>query len=127
MKTKLIPMIGLLLLLTACADDDTATTIPQGDRAEIIEVEFLYLESLPVQVRAVVKGNLPTPCHGVSNTVPSTPVDGKIVVEVTVTPPAEGVVCAQVIEPFEITIDLGSFALGDWTLELNGVDYGFTV
>jgi hypothetical protein len=126
MKKTLISLLALTLLLTACADDDTTTT-SGATRAEVTEVEFLYLESLPVQVRAVVRGNLPTPCHGLSPSSPERPADPRVVVEVTLTPPAADVVCAQVITPFEITIDLGSFAAGDWTLVLNGVEYSFTV
>lgn len=126
MKKTLISMLALTLLLTACADDDTTTT-SGATRAEVTEVEFLYLESLPVQVRAVVRGNLPTPCHSLSPSDPSEPANGKVIVELTLIAPPADISCAQVIEPYETTIDLGSFAAGNWTLILNGVEYSFTV
>ena len=36
-------------------------------------------------------------------------------------------VCIQVLEPFEITVDIGDFETGEYLLAVNGVDYAFTI
>ena len=58
--------------LGACAVDDsepgqssTTTSLAGGIEGPVFidSTEILYLESFPVQVRLVVRGSLPTPCH----------------------------------------------------------------
>ena len=36
-------------------------------------------------------------------------------------------VCTQVLQPFEQSIDVGSFTSGSYVLVVNGVDYPFTI
>lgn len=131
MKKSLLLGIALVLVVAACGDDetgDTPTTVPfvSGPTPTITDVSFAYLESLPVQVRATVTGDLPTPCHGLSTHV-APEADGQVAVVMTITQPPADVVCAQVITPFSETLDLGSFAPGDYTMLLGGVEYPFTV
>lgn len=136
MKKSLILAIALVFVVAACGDDDaidtTSTTdtpsVPfvSGQPPAITDVSFSYLESLPVQVRATVQGDLPTPCHGLSSHVGPL-ADGQVTVVMTVTQPDADTMCAQVITPFEETLDLGSFAPGDYVMLLGGVEYPFTV
>ena len=93
--------------------------------AYVESVEFLFLESDPVQVQAIVTGSLPTPCHvpawawdTVASTAPA------IIVYSTVDPE---VMCAQVLEPFEQTIPIGSFETGTHVLTVNGQPYPFDI
>lgn len=93
--------------------------------AFVEDVEFVFLESYPVQVRATITGNVPTPCHTAEASV-ADPVDGRIVVEVTSAAPADQM-CAQVLEPFELTVDVGDFETGDYAVVIDGVEYPFTI
>ena len=79
--------------------------------------EILYLESFPVQIRLSVRGSLPTPCHRVQWSVE----DGGASIEVAMwSVIALGQNCAQVLEPFEVSIPLGAFETADLDVTLNG-------
>lgn len=87
--------------------------------AFINSTDLLIMESYPIQVTLVLKGELPTPCNHLR--VIATPPNGqnRIDVEVySVINPAE--TCIQVIEPFEANIMLGSFESGHYTVFVNG-------
>lgn len=113
-------------VLTACApgetgagDNPTTTTVSGGVEGPVFveSTEILYLESFPVQVRLVVRGSLPTPCHQAQWSVED---DGETI-EVTLwSVIALGQGCAQVLEPFEVSIPLGSFETADLDVLLNG-------
>ena len=80
-------------------------------------VDIVYLESAPVQVRLEVSGSLPTPCHQAKWEVD----DRGDLVEVSLWSEAiPGDVCAQVLEPFEASIPLGSFEAASLPVSLNG-------
>ena len=117
---------------TSGASDDTPATsqTPGGAMVPrpvfIDEVEVLLLESYPVQVRAIVRGNLPTPCHRLVWTLGEPGTDGTIALDLASEADA-GAVCAEVLEPFEETVDVGSFTSGDPTLLVNGTEYPFTI
>ena len=105
---QMTPLLLVLALLGgACSGDDVATTTTDPEPnvvrsiVSIDSVEFLYLESYPVQIQAIVSGDLPTPCHEarwqLDDADPSAPV-----IEVWSEIDPE-VMCAQVLEPFEVT------------------------
>ena len=126
------------LLAAACSDnaaslDDSVssdqTTVPgptEPDVAWVESVEILLLESYPVQVRAVVKGTLPTPCNELAWEVEDPDPDGRIIMEVSsLFDPNED--CADVIEDFEESIPVGSFTGGEFVLVVNGDEYPFSI
>ena len=78
------------------------------------------LESFPVQVRLLVRGSLPTPCHRPASMVE--PMDDRILVSLW-SVPGEGL-CATVLEPFEVSIPLGSFEAASLPVLLNGEEVG---
>lgn len=126
---KIIPLIALLALIAAaCGDADASeTTEPDGGRSPVFveSVEFQFLESYPVQVRAVVAGNLPTPCHELQWSLDDSDPDAPVLeVWSTVEP---DVVCAQVLEPFEEVISVGSYETGEYSLLVNGEAHGFEI
>lgn len=134
MKRALLLAMALAALATACGDakaDPGEPTNPTTGNprvalglAYVEDVELAFLESYPVQVRATITGNLPTPCHTVRSDLEE---DGDtIVLEVTSTydPTAS---CVQVLEPFEITVDVGSLESGSYTLMVNGEAYPFEI
>lgn len=113
------------------ADDTTTTTRPGAPGVVrgpvyIDSVELLLLESYPVQVRALVKGSLPTPCHQLVWDLSDPDASGRIVLDVYSNADADSV-CAQVLEPFEQSIDIGSFTGGSYVLVVDGVEYPFTI
>jgi uncharacterized protein YdeI (BOF family) len=120
----------LVLLASACAGQETGTgngstttTTSGGIEGPVFveSTEILYLESFPVQVRLVVQGSLPTPCHQAQWTVEDTA--GAIEVSLW-SVVALGQDCAQVLEPFEVSIPLGSFESSTGAVVLNGDEVG---
>ena len=132
MRKLAILTIAVALAASACwpfetgdGDEPTPSTGPVVSGPAFVEdVEFVFLESYPVQIRAIVRGSLPTPCHELVWNLE--PTDGGAEVEIgsAVDP---GAVCAEVLEPFEVTIDVGSFETGEYTLIVNGESYPFTI
>lgn len=126
-------MLAIALLFGACGDADsgpsgddeqTEGTAPSGwTRAEAFvgDTQLLILESFPIQVRLTVTGDLPTPCHVPVWEVEDDGVTLAVTFESAVDPDET---CTQVLEPFEVTIDLGSFSEGSRTVTLNGETVG---
>ena len=82
-------------------------------------IDLLTLESYPLQFSLALAGNLPTPCNHLRVAVSPPDAENKIVVNVySVTDP--NAVCIQVLEPFEVSIPLGSYPSGHYTLWVNG-------
>jgi hypothetical protein len=134
MKTRLFPwLLVVAILLGACAvadpepGDSSTTTFPSGGikgPVFIDSTEILYLESFPVQVQLLVRGSLPTPCHKLRWSLE----DPDRVIDVALwSVLALGQGCAQVLEPFEVSIALGSFETADSAVVLNGGQIGRVV
>ncbi|MBI5295950.1 MAG: hypothetical protein HY869_10770 [Chloroflexi bacterium] len=144
MLRKTLPVLLLLALLAACApqaaspapdqptNNETPTSpdavdyLPQPadsaltrDGASLDSYQLLTLESYPLQFNLTLTGSLPTPCHQLRVAVSPPNAGNKIAVEVysVVDPNA---VCAQVIQPFEVSVPLGSFPSGHYFLHING-------
>jgi inhibitor of cysteine peptidase len=142
-KTVLLLVPALAVLATGCfgirwasppngpGGDGTTTTRPSTPGAVrgpvyVDSVDVLLLESYPVQVRALVKGTLPTPCHRLAWDLSGPDAQGRINLDVYSTADAD-VICIQVLEPFEQSIDVGSYTGGSFVLVVNGVEYPFTI
>jgi hypothetical protein len=83
--------------------------------------EILSLESFPVQVRLAVLGSVPTPCHEVLWEVD----DFGWAVDVRLWSEHDRArTCIQVLEPFEVSIPLGSFESASKPVLLNGEQIG---
>ncbi len=81
--------------------------------------ELLTLESFPLQFMLSLKGNLPTPCSRLRVKVSPPDSEKRVAVDVySVIDPA--VMCAQVLQSFDVNIPLGSFPEGKYTLWVNG-------
>jgi len=89
--------------------------------------EILLLESYPVQVNLVLRGDLPTPCNQLRVKVAEPDAENRIQVEAySVLDPNS--ICTQVLEPFEAQVALGSFTSGKYTVYVNGKFLGeFTI
>ena len=85
----------------------------------IQESELLIRESFPPQISLVFRGDLPTPCHELRAVVNPPNEENKIVVDVySVVEP--DLICAQVLQSFEESIDLGNFPSGPYKVWING-------
>ncbi len=89
------------------------------DPVYIDEVSLVQMESYPVQIVLRVTGSLPTPCHEARWEVVGPDALGRI--EVTLYSEADpSLACIQLLEPFEISVPLGSYTTGSFTVWLNG-------
>jgi hypothetical protein len=85
--------------------------------------EILTMESAPVQVTILLKGDLPDPCHEL-RAVPTTDEAAKRVDLEVYTLAKKGGACITVLQPFEATIPLGSFSGGTYEVYINGEKLG---
>jgi hypothetical protein len=77
------------------------------------------MESYPVQVVVVLRGDLPNGCHKL-RVVVSPPDAAKTVQLEVYTVIDTQMMCAEVLAPFEVPIALGSFTGGTYTVMVNG-------
>ena len=89
--------------------------------AQVTSVDLLMLESFPVQVHAVVKGDFPDACTSIA-TANQRREGNTFYIELMTTRPAD-MACAQVITPFEHTVplDVAGLPAGTYTVDVNGV------
>lgn len=97
--------------------------------AYINEIEIEIIQSDPVQVHVLVSGDLPSPCYLVES-INKRYADElfEISVNVGLTPDAkEGMVCPQVLQPFDIVVPLEVYGLpaGSYKVYLNGKSASF--
>ena len=85
----------------------------------IERTDLMSMESFPRQFSLLIKGELPTPCHELRLQVGQPDRDGNIAIEAysVVDPNA---ICEQVVQPFEVTLPLGSFPDGQYKVLVNG-------
>ena len=84
---------------------------------------LLVRESMPVQVSVTLDGNLSDPCHQLRVVVSQPNAQREINLDVySVFDP--NMMCIMVIKPFEVTIPLGSFIGGHFTVFINGQRLG---
>ena len=149
MNRTLLLIPFLTLLLAACtpataypndgypsadqpvASDDAAAPgqpsyLPQPSDSSLVRAEaflassdLLTLESSPLQFSLTLKGSLPTPCHQLRVDVGQPDAQNKVNVDVYAVAKPDRV-CAQVLQPFEVNVPLGSFAAGHYFLLVNG-------
>lgn len=122
-------LLAVAVVVTACAEGESrlgaGTTVPSGaeDPVYVEATEILYLESFPVQVRLVVRGSLPTPCHQIRWEVNGPGLHGTIEVGLwSESDPEDD--CVNALEPFEVSIPLGSFESADGAVSLNREEIG---
>jgi hypothetical protein len=103
-------------------DADAAGRV--GSPVFVDGTDILYLESYPVQVQLAIRGSVPTPCHQPAWEVDRS--DDGIAVRLWSEADADAV-CASVLAPFEISIDLGSYESADLPVTINGEVIGRVV
>jgi hypothetical protein len=85
--------------------------------------DLLIMESYPVQAALILRGDLPDPCHKLRVGVSPPDSANQVLVEVY-SVRATDAICTAVLEPFEARINLGSFAGGEFSVLVNGIEIG---
>lgn len=139
---NLILITTLIFLIAACgpvtpppdqpiSSDDPQPSVPAsydpqpGDDqllrspAYVEGYDLLTMESFPPQFALTIKGNLPTPCKQLRVVVAKPDANNQIAIAIyAVGDP--NVMCAEVLQPFEANINLGSFPAGHYIILING-------
>ncbi len=136
---------ALILLFSACAPTETPPPSPTPTRAPATPVPqpyapqpedsslkraSVFLESidlLPVigapEVRLHLSGNLPTPCHALR--VEISPPDAANAIAVSVYSVVDpDLMCEDVLRRFDVTVSLGEYPPGRYTVFVNGARVG---
>ncbi len=89
--------------------------------ASVNDIEILLLESFPVQIHAVARGEHPDSCTKVDEVAARREGD-TFFVTITTSRPADAM-CAQVMTPFEevVALDVVGLKAGVYTVDINGV------
>ena len=125
--------VGVLLVavLAACGTSQAGET-PSGEvvygDADVEEVEVLLMESFPIQVAVIARGNLPDGCTEIDDVQTSFDEESKTFsVEITTVRDPDAV-CTQALVPFEerIELDVRGLPAGTYTVDVNGVRETFT-
>jgi hypothetical protein len=89
--------------------------------ANVNDIKILLLESFPVQVHVVARGEHPDSCTKVDKVTTSREGD-TFFVTITTSRPADAM-CAQVMTPFEevVALDVVGLKAGVYTVDVNGV------
>ena len=85
--------------------------------------DILVLESFPLQFQLSLSGNLPTPCHKLRIVVGEPDASNNIAVDVYSVVDPE-LICMQVLQEFQASVNLGSFPAGHYTVTVNGEPSG---
>ena len=85
----------------------------------INEASLVIRESYPTQISLSMRGDVPTPCHELRVKIDEPNQENKITVDVSsVVNPDKA--CMQVLEPFQESIDVGTFSPGHYSVWVNG-------
>lgn len=128
MRSRALLVVIALLALAAfgCAGIEITPTPavtrgPVAGEAVVESIEILILESFPVQVNVVARGNLPDGCTAIDRVMQERDGNAFLVTITTIRP--AGAVCTEALVPFEEVISLGVYGLpaGVYTVTVNGV------
>jgi hypothetical protein len=121
-------LVAGAVILAACSSASTPSpSDPDAQQSEgpvyINQMELLIMESAPIQVSVQIEGELPTPCHELHWEIAEPASANRIDSELFSTAPTD-MACIQVLEPFEMTVPLGSFEGGSYEVFVNGEEAG---
>lgn len=141
MKSKVLFAAAFVGLVVAfgCVATPTAGDVPTAyvpatepsddgvveGMAPVEDIDILILESFPVQVTVVARGNLPDGCTTIDEVTQER--DGNTFRATITTVRPVGIECTLALEPFErvITLDVYGLPAGVYTVDVNGVSDTF--
>jgi inhibitor of cysteine peptidase len=102
------------------------SSLPTTGLAPVEEIEIVILESFPVQINVIARGNLPDPCTEISEVLQEREGDTFFITIETYRYPG---FCIQLLTPFEEIIPLDVYGLpaGIYTVDVNGVQAIFSL
>ncbi len=135
-------LIIALAVLAACRPGTEATATPTAGptpeptlestepvrgQAQVNNIDVLILESFPVQVNVVARGDLPDSCTQIDEIISQQSGQMFRVAVTTLRQPAAG--CAEALVPFEqsISLDVVGLPAGTYDVLVNGVEGSFTL
>ncbi|HUT18562.1 MAG TPA: hypothetical protein VM366_05325, partial [Anaerolineae bacterium] len=135
-RIVILALVSLSLVLVGCARateappqaEPTSTTPSDAQEGKVITgtarveaIEILILESFPVQVNVVARGNLPDGCTTIDR-IEQERDESVFVITITTVRPAEQM-CTEALVPFEevISLDVAGLKAGTYTVDVNGV------
>jgi hypothetical protein len=107
--------------------EETPPAEPEYGEANVDSVQLLILESFPVQVNVLARGELPNGCTTVDE-ITTQSSGNEFQVTITTIRPG-GVACTEALVPFEETISLDVLGLdaGQYSVSVNGISGSFTL
>ena len=131
MRVYVVSLSCLVLIFAACTPTAVLDTsedggIEYGESAIVESVDLLIMESFPIQVRAVIKGDLPDGCTEIAD-VEISREDKVFKVTITTSRPVAAV-CTTALEPFEhkVSLDVLDLPAGMYTVDAYGKTATFT-
>jgi hypothetical protein len=131
-RSKILRLAALAMIFAACAPV-TATPSPivtevptQASAAVVKSIEILLLESFPLQVHAVLRGDLPDAgCTTIASVDQVREGNTFRLTLITTTDPLA--LCAPALTPFEevVPLDVHGLPAGTYTVQANGVQQTF--
>ncbi|HSL31341.1 MAG TPA: SH3 domain-containing protein [Anaerolineales bacterium] len=132
--SRIFLFTALALLMAACAPVAATPTpivteepaIPVTSVAVVESVEIQILESMPVQVQAVIRGQLPDAgCTTIASVEQVR--DGNAITLTLVTTTDPLALCAQSLTPFEqvVPLDVSNLPAGTYTVDVHGIEQTF--
>jgi len=105
----------------------TAANEPVRSQAVVDSIQVVTLESFPVEINVMARGELPDGCTTIDGVISQRIENEYQVVITTIRPPDAA--CTQVVVPFEETIplDVTGLPAGNYTVSVNGIDGSFTL
>jgi hypothetical protein len=85
---------------------------------DLASSQLIIMESYPIQVTAILNGNLPDPCHQLRVAVTAADANNRINLEVYSLADSTAN-CATVLEPFTANIPLGAYSGGHFSVYVN--------
>ena len=122
MSKKLL-LLGLIMLITIFVTG-CFSILPTTGLALVDEIDILILESFPVQINVIARGNLPDPCTEISEVLQEREGDTFFITIKTYRSPG---FCIQVLAPFKEIIPLEVYGLpaGTYSVDVNGIQDTF--
>jgi len=120
-------MALLVAITAACATGSGGEEPPTSGTAQVDSIDLLILESFPVQITAMVRGNLPDGCTTIDQ-IAQERQGNTFEVTITTKRPA-GKMCTQALVPFEeaIALEVNGLPAGTYTVSVNGTTGAFTL
>lgn len=119
-------VLAALLLVSACTSAAQEESSPKGG-GDPAMVDSVVVETISGHQYAIINGFYPDPCTRISQVDQS--VDGsRFIISLSTDRPGD-LLCAQMLEAFEISIllEIGGLAAGEYTVVVSDLEASFSI